>query len=113
MHVHLLDVVSGGLIDQALKLIDSLFGRGRYVHVLHLETQVALTDQALTILVDMLNHGRVNLDTKLLGFGKFVVEHFDALPDCLVVVAVHNAVDEVSHIKFFFEPEMKHFSLVE
>ncbi len=71
------------------------------MHVLHLETQVALTNETLTCLVDVLDHGRLDHDAKLLSFCELVIQDFHALADRFVVGYVLDAIDEIPDFQFF------------
>ena len=82
------------------------------MHVLHLETQVALTNEALSCLVDMLNHGRFDHDAELLGLGELVVEDFDTFADRFVVSYVLDTIDEIPDFQFFLKSVMKNLGLI-
>jgi hypothetical protein len=113
MHVLLLHAVSLSLANQSLQLLNGILRGGGDVHVLHLEAQVALTDESLATLVDLLNEGGLDDDAKLLGLFEFLIEHLHALADRLVVVDVGHTLNEVLDIKLFLQFEMQDLGLVE
>ena len=82
------------------------------MHVLHLEAQVALTNETLTRLVDVLDHGRLDHDAKLLSFCELVIQDFHALADRFVVGYVLNTVDEIPDFQFFLKSVVEHLGLI-
>ena len=73
------------------------------MHVLHLEAQVTLTDEALLALVDLLDKNRVDDDSELFSLLVLRLKNFHALANRLVVVNVGQTGDEVSNVELLLQ----------
>ena len=84
----------------------------RHEHVFHFKSQISLTDKAFRALINLADERGINLNAKLLRILKLIVEHCDALADCLIVFNVSYALDEVPDVELSFEAQVKYCSII-
>jgi len=69
LRVSVLNLILLGLVDQTVKLFDSLVRGGHDLSVVHLESEVTFGNQSASTLINLLDQGGVKVDAKLLSVG--------------------------------------------